>query len=65
MRMIYRKVYGKDKAGDSWKVIQIGGAVQVTYGTEAEHDCSGQVFCDSVDTYLWGLVNVGHYSVDC
>lgn len=64
MRMIYRKMYGGDKDGESWKVLQIGGPVQETYSTGAAHDCSGQVFCSHVDSYLWGFVNIGHYFVD-
>ena len=64
MRMIYRKKYGGTEDGESWKIIQIGGKPQITYGANAAHDCSGQVFCSHVDSYLWGLVNVGHYNVD-
>jgi hypothetical protein len=64
IRMIYRKKYGGDEDGTAWKVIQIGGKPQITYSTNASHDCSGQVFCSAVDSYLWGLVNIGHYNVD-
>ena len=64
MKMIYRKIYGASPDGESWKVIQIGGALQEVYGTNSAHDCSGQVFCSHVDSYIWGLVNIGHYFVD-
>jgi hypothetical protein len=57
--------YGDDMDGCSWKCLKVLGLPQQRYLTSASHDCSGQQFCYEVNRYLFGLVTVGYYAVDC
>ncbi len=59
--------YEPDKNGDgtSWRRIKVLGCSQQVYSTGYSYDCSGQIFCWGVDSYLFGLVTVGCYGIDC
>jgi hypothetical protein len=63
-KALYVKDYGVTSDGENWKTFQIGGKPQETFGTGSGYDCSGQTFCMSVDSYLWGFITIGRYGVD-
>ena len=66
-RCLYHQVYGGEGYFDSYKRIKFGGIPQEVTEIDREwypHDCSGQTWCGHVDTYLFGFISVGHYSVD-
>ncbi len=67
-RCLYHTAWSDDDGYfDSYKRIKIGGIPQERTEIDRElypHDCSGQTFCNHVDTYLFGFISVGHYSYD-
>jgi hypothetical protein len=50
---------------DTWRMVRVLGAGQETYGTNSEYDCSGRQFCWVVNSYLFGIVTIGYYGIDC
>jgi hypothetical protein len=58
------KPYGGADDGCSWKVLAVGGHPQEQTRIVSDYDCTGQSFCNHVDSYLWGWITIGHYLVD-